>query len=56
MLCRLHRSCDDLGGGVRVRHNSGVDLNLCKKKCRVDASCMGFVNSMINDPYGYWCR
>ena len=53
-------SCDDLGGGVRVRHNSGVDLNSCKKKCRVDASCKGFIHKPLgfcqlhdnNDPYG----
>ena len=53
-------SCDDLGGGVRVRHNSGVDLNLCKKKCREDASCKGFIHKPLgfcqlhdnNDPYG----
>ena len=54
-------SCDDLGGGVRVRHNSGVVLNSCKKKCRVDASCKGFIHKADtnfcqlhdnNDPYG----
>ena len=39
-------SCDDLGGGY-VRHSSGVDLNSCKKKCRLDASCKGFIHKPL---------
>ena len=39
-------SCDDLGGKY-VRHSSGVDLDSCKKKCRLDASCKGFIHKPL---------
>jgi len=54
-------SCDDLGGGVIVRHESGKDLSDCKTECSADASCKGFIHKADanfcqlhdnNDPYG----
>ena len=53
-------SCDDLGGGVIVRHESGKDLGECKTECSADASCKGFIHKTSgfcqlhdnNDPYG----
>jgi hypothetical protein len=54
-------SCDDLGGGVIVRHESGKDLGECKTECSADASCKGFIHKADanfcqlhdnNDPYG----
>jgi hypothetical protein len=53
-------SCDDLGGGVIVRHESGKDLSDCKTECSADASCKGFIHKTSgfcqlhdnNDPYG----
>ena len=54
-------SCDDLGGGIVVRHESGKDLNSCKKNCRENSNCKGFIHKYDtgfcqlhdnNDPYG----
>ena len=53
-------SCDDLGGGVIVRHESGKGLSDCKTECSADASCKGFIHKTSgfcqlhdnNDPYG----
>ena len=53
-------SCDDLGGGVIVRHESGKDLSDCKTECSANASCKGFIHKTPgfcqlhdnNDPYG----
>ena len=53
-------SCDDLGGRVLVRHNSGKNLGDCKRECSADASCKGFIHKTPgfcqlhdnNDPYG----
>jgi hypothetical protein len=54
-------SCDDLGGGVIVRHESGKGLSDCKTECGADASCKGFIHKADvgfcqlhdnNDPYG----
>ena len=54
-------SCDDLGGGVIVSHESGKDLSDCKTECSADASCKGFIHKADanfcqlhdnNDPYG----
>tara|TARA_B100000795_G_scaffold156874_1_gene117783 strand:+ start:210 stop:782 length:573 start_codon:yes stop_codon:yes gene_type:complete len=38
-------SCDDLGGGVLERHESGYDLSQCKTKCNADTSCKGIVHT-----------
>jgi hypothetical protein len=54
------QSCDDLGGNVIVRHESGKDLSDCKTECSADASCKGFIHKTSgfcqlhdnNDPYG----
>jgi hypothetical protein len=54
-------SCDDLGGSVLVRHESGKDLGDCKTGCSAEASCKGFIHGSAtgfcqlhdnNDPYG----
>ena len=54
-------SCDDLGGGVLVRHESGKDLGDCRNECAPNASCKGFIHKADvgfcqlhdnNDPYG----
>lgn len=55
------KSCDDLGGSVLVRHESGKDLGECKTECSAEASCKGFIHGSAtgfcqlhdnNDPYG----
>ena len=38
-------SCDDLGGGVLVRHEADVDLDSCKTYCSNDSDCLGFVHT-----------
>ena len=54
-------SCDDLGGGVIVRHESGKDLGVCKTDCSDDLDCLGFIHGEEvgfcqlhdnKDPYG----
>ena len=53
-------SCDDLGGDVLVRHESGYNLTQCKTECNTDASCKGIIHKTSgfcqlhdnNDPYG----
>ena len=54
-------SCDDLGGGVIVRHESGKDLGDCRNECAPDGNCLGFIHKADvgfcqlhdnNDPYG----
>jgi hypothetical protein len=54
-------SCDDLGGGILVRHDSGKDLGDCRNACAEDAGCLGFIHKADvgfcqlhdnNDPYG----
>ena len=54
-------SCDDLGGGVIVRHESGKDLDVCKTECKVDLDCLGIIHKANvgfcqlhdnKDPYG----
>ena len=55
------QSCDDLGGGVLVRHESGKDLGDCRNECAPNPSCKGFIHKADvgfcqlhdnNDPYG----
>ena len=55
------QSCDDLGGNVLVRHESGKDLGDCRNECAPNASCKGFIHKADvgfcqlhdnNDPYG----
>ena len=54
-------SCDDLGGGIIVRHESGKDLGVCKTDCSDDLDCLGFIHGEEvgfcqlhdnKDPYG----
>ena len=54
-------SCDDLGGGVIVRHESGKDLGVCKTECSDDLDCLGIIHKVDvgfcqlhdnKDPYG----
>jgi len=53
-------SCDDLGGGILERHESGYNLTQCKTECNTDASCKGIIHKTSgfcqlhdnNDPYG----
>ena len=55
------QSCDDIGGNVIERIESGEDLNSCKTKCNADTSCKGIVHTEAtgfcqlhdnNDPLG----
>jgi hypothetical protein len=54
-------SCDDLGGGVIVRHESGKNLGDCRNECASNGNCLGFIHKADvgfcqlhdnRDPYG----
>ena len=54
-------SCDDAGGGVIVRHETGKDLSKCKSECNANTSCKAIIHGAAtgfcqlhdnNAPYG----